>query len=71
MFFHIIIVIIWQEDAFTERFIATIGVDFECAAYGVNDESCVAQKIKTIELEQKKMKLQIVWSQPPSWAFAD
>ena len=66
MSFHILIVIIWQEDTFTERFIATIGVDFECAVDGVNDESCVAQKIKTIELEQKKIKLQIVWSQPPS-----
>ena len=66
MFFHIIIVIIWQEDAFTERFIATIGVDFVCAVDGVNDESCVAQKIKTIKLEQKTMKLQIVGSQPPS-----
>ena len=71
MFFHIIIVIILQEDAFTERFIATIGVDFVCAACGVSDESSVAQKIKTIELKQKKIKLQIVWSQPPSWAFAD
>ena len=66
MFFHIIIVIIWQEDAFTEQFITTIGVDFVCAVDGVNDDSSVAQKIKTIELEQMKMKLQFVGSQPPS-----
>ena len=59
MFFHIIIVIIWQEDAFTERFITTIGVDFVCAVDGVNDESSVAQKIKTIELEQKKMSCRL------------
>ncbi len=62
--------IISQDDTFTERFDATVGVDFVRAVGGV-DVSSVAQKIKTIELEQKKIKLQIVCSRSSSQALAD
>ena len=57
----------FADDTYTESYISTIGVDFVClhARFGITSDSngkltISVQKIRTIELDGKTVKLQIV-----------
>jgi len=53
----------FADDTYTESYISTIGVDFvcvRCAAPWMPRRLTPAQKIRTIELDGKTVKLQIV-----------
>ena len=56
----------FADDTYTESYISTIGVDFVCLGAPTkdsgkgNEANKVMQKIRTIELDGKTVKLQIV-----------
>ncbi|PNF26862.1 Ras-related protein Rab-1A [Cryptotermes secundus] len=48
-----------RDDTYTESYISTIGVDFPCIIYVGCDCESLFQKIRTIDLDGKTIKLQI------------